>query len=94
MKEQDKVNLLILDLRYDSVFNDEYYFKVKDRLQEVLNNQFNDIGFRFVNAVVYNPQTQELKAECFYMFNVMYYEFENEELKTACKQLYEAIIGR
>lgn len=79
------------DFIFDSVFNGEYYFMVSGETQKKLNEKFNDMGFKLVNAVIYCPASDTIKAECFYIFNVSYYEFEDEEIESVVKQMYQEL---
>lgn len=79
------------DFEFAEVFDGEYYFLVKGNTQKVLNDKFSDTGFQYVNAVVYCPGSDKIKAECFYVFNVSYFFFEDEEIKTVLKKLYEEV---
>ena len=80
------------DFSFDTVFNGEYYFKVKGKTQKKLNNKYNDTGFNCVSDVIYVPADDSLKVECMYTFNVMYYELIDDEIKNVLKELYKELL--
>lgn len=75
---------------FEQEFQGDYYYSFEKTDKEILQRitaQCSQTGFRYINAVLVNPVTHELGAECFFTFDVQYLQVEDEQLLNILKNL-------